>query len=125
MSTDPSFGAVQTARSAAETIRTLGHQLIRARVGVADVYDILGELGLLTARMPHLLARLQAAFTLAADSGGLVAIDDAGRRHDPTTALVAIGDHLTAAGQAALTLTAALDAAHEHAARLADPGPPH
>lgn len=113
---------VQLARAAADTVRVLGHHLTSESVGVEDVYDLLGALALLTTRVPHLLGRVDAALTLAADTGHLVTIDDAGRRHDPTLTLTAIGAHLTAATTAAHALTTALDAAHEHTAHLACPG---
>lgn len=119
---DPGRDPVQLARAAAEAIRRLGHHLTGESVGVEDVYDLLGELALLTSRVPHLLGRVDTALTLAADTGTLVTIDEAGRRHDPTLTLTAIGAHLAAAATAAHALTTALDAAHEHTAHLAHPG---
>lgn len=113
---------LQLARAAADTIRLLGHYLTSNALDVEEVYDLLGELTLLTCRVPHLLARVDAALTLAADAGDLVTVDEAGRRHDPTLTLTAIGAHLTAAATAAHALTTALDAAHEHTAHLAHPG---
>lgn len=113
---------LQLARAAADTLRVLGHHLTSRILDVEDVYDLLGELALLTCRVPHLLGCVDAALTLAADTGHLVTIDDAGRRQDPTLALTAIGAHLTAATTAAHALTTALDAAHEHTAHLAHPG---
>jgi|APMI01.1.fsa_nt_gi hypothetical protein len=113
---------VQLARAAADTVRVLGHHLTSESVGVEEVYDLLGELALLTCRVPHILARVDAALTTAADTGTLVTIDDAGRRHDPTLTLTAIGAHLAAATTTANALSIALDAAHEHTAHLARPG---
>jgi hypothetical protein len=113
---------VQLARAAAEAVRVLGHHLTSRVVGVEEVYDLLGELALLTSRVPHLLARVDAALTTTADTPGLVTIDDAGRRHDPTSTLTGISAHLAAATTAAHALSVALDAAHEHTAHLAHPG---
>ncbi len=121
-STSTSSDAVTVAQTVADTLRVLGHHLASNVLDIEEVYDLLGELALLTSRVPHLLGRVDAALTLAADTGTLVTVDDAGRRHDPTLALTAIGAHLAAATTAAHALTTALDAAHEHTAHLARPG---
>ena len=113
---------LQLARAAADTLRVLGHHLASNALDVEEVYDLLGELALLTSRVPHLLGRVDTALTLAADTGTLVTVDEAGRRHDPTLTLIAVGAHLAAAAAAAHALTTALDAAHEHTAHLARPG---
>ena len=72
------------------------------------MYDLLGELALLTSRVPHLLGRVDTALAAAADTGHLVTINDAGRRHDPTLTLTAIGAHLAAATTAAHHLSVRL-----------------
>ncbi len=119
MSTDPARDPVQYARAAAEAIRTLGHHLAGERLDVGQVYDLLGELALLTSRIPQILTAVEASLTTAVDAGSLVAVDETGQRHDPTSTRTAISAHLATTGDAARALTDALDDAHEHTAHLA------
>jgi len=118
---DPAPGPVATARAVAEALRVLAHQLTREQIEPDQVYDVLGGLALAASRLPHLLTLIDATLTVATDGGVLLVIDNAGGRHDPTLLLVEMGADLTAASDAARTLTTSLDAAHEHAAILARP----
>lgn len=109
---------------AADAVRDLNHHLAThhdadSGSGLAEVYEVLADLTALTSRLPQALSTVNAHLRHLAAGDGVVAVDEHGNRHDPALVLAATGQALTLAAQAAHTLTAALDHAHEHVATLA------
>jgi hypothetical protein len=80
--------------------------------GPADVYDALGGLELLAARLPQALTQLQ-RFLADEHAAGRVLIVDGPHAGDPATFLIATAGHIEQATAAAGSLQVALACAHE------------
>ena len=102
------------AETAAEAIRALNHATLPGTnelTGPADVYDTLGALATLTARLPQALAQLQAFLDSETDAGR-VAIVDGEHVGDPAAAAATAGHWTDTATAAARALQHALEQAH-------------
>lgn len=106
----------EIASQAAEAIRALNH--LAAGGGELtspdEVRDIIASLGLMGQGLPQLCEQL-ARFLVAQDEDGQVAHDSG---QDPGLSVTEVIEALTAAGQAADMMTAALDEAHNASAEL-------
>ncbi len=108
----------EAAGRAAEAVRALNHQ---TRPGptqdgtgldVVDVYDVLAELALMSARLPQLLRQLEDLLDRLVEDGQVVIVDgpNAG---DPVAAGAVAGHWLAAAATAAAELAHRVDSAQQ------------
>jgi hypothetical protein len=106
----------EIAIQAAEAIRALNHLVADGGelTSPGEVRDIIASLELMGHGLPQLCEHL-ARFLVAHNEDGQVA-HDAG--HDPGHSVTEVIETLTAAGQAADMMTAALDEAHRASAEL-------
>lgn len=103
-----------SAETAAEAIRALNHATLpgtSALTGPADVYDVLGELATLAARLPQALSQLQ-SFLDAETDAGRVRIVDGQHVGDPAAAAATVGHWTDTATAATQALQHALEQAH-------------
>ena len=118
--------AARCADTAAEAVRALNHATLPAAgtlTGPADLYDVVGALASLTARLPQALSQLQ-AFLAGEHAAGRVRVVDGPHTGDPAAALVDIDRWLTRAATAADTLRHALEPAHAALSCTAGPNQP-
>lgn len=102
------------AEAAAEAVRALNHATLFAGnelTGPADVYDTLGSLAMLAARLPQALSQLQ-AFLDAETDAGRVQVVDGEHAGDPAAAAATAGHWTDTASAAAQVLQHALEQAH-------------
>ncbi len=107
--------AARQADVAAEAVRALNHATQpwgEGLTGTADVYDVLGSLELLAARLPQALSQLQRHLALEHDAGR-VRIVDGPHTGDSAAAVTATACQLEQAAGAAGSLREALEAARE------------
>ena len=115
MTGEPARQAAWHAEAAAEAVRALNHATQPwgdGLTGPADVYDVLGSLELLTARLPQALSQLQAYLTRE-HTAGRVRIIDGEHAGDPAAAVAATACQLEQATRAAGSLREALEHARE------------
>ena len=102
------------AEAGAEAVRALNHatrSCADGLVGPADVYDVLGSLATLAARLPQALAQLQAFLDSETDAGR-VRVVDGEHVGDPAAAAATCGHWTDTATAAAQALQHALEQAH-------------
>ena len=102
------------AEATAEAVRALNHATLPDAYGLAgpaDVYDTLGHLATLAARLPQALAQLQAFLDSETDAGR-VRIVDGEHVGDAAAAAATVGHWTDTATTAALALGHALEQAH-------------
>jgi hypothetical protein len=106
--------AGRCADTAAEAVRALNHATVFADGGLTgpgDVYDVLGSLATLAARLPQALSQLQ-AFLTREHTAGRVQIVDGQHVGDPAAAIADVDRWLTCATGSADLLREALEHAH-------------
>jgi hypothetical protein len=106
--------AARCADTAAEAVRALNHATVftdGGLTGPGDVYDVLGSLATLAARLPQALSQLQ-AFLTREHTAGRVQILDGQHTGDPAAAIADVARWLTCAAGSADTLREALEQAH-------------
>ena len=106
--------AARCADTAAEAIRALNHATVftdGGLTGPADVYDVLGSLAMLAARLPQALSQLQ-TFLTREQTAGRVQIVDGPHTGDPAAAVADVTRWLTCAAGSADALHQALARAH-------------
>ena len=106
--------AARCADTAAEAVRALNHATVftdGGLTGPADVYDVLGSLAILAARLPQALAQLQ-TYLAREQTAGRVQLVDGPHTGDPAAALADVERWLTCAAGGADTLHQALEQAH-------------
>jgi hypothetical protein len=106
--------AARCADTAAEAVRALNHATVftdGGLTGPADVYDVLGSLAMLAARLPQALSQLQ-TFLAREQTAGRVQVVDGPHAGDPASALVDVERWLTCAAGSADALHQALEQAH-------------
>lgn len=107
--------AARCADTAAEAVRALNHATVFTDggrlTGPANVYDVLGSLATLAARLPQALSQLQ-AFLTREHTAGRVQIVDGQHVGDPAAAVADVDRWLTCAAGSADTLREALEHAH-------------
>ena len=120
MTADPTV--LDLADRAAQAVRDLNHRTRHADAftGPAQLYRLVGDLGLLVGGLPQLLGQLE---------GWLHAEHDAGRvrsdnHADPGPTVSDAADYLTEAGDAARDVASLLNGAHQHLAHLGSLSPP-
>ncbi len=120
MTADPTV--LDLADRAAQAVRDLNHRTRHADAftGPAQLYRLVGDLGLLVGGLPQLLGQLE---------GWLHAEHDAGRvrsdnHADPGPAVSDAADDLAEAGDAARDVASLLNGAHQHLAQLGSLAPP-
>lgn len=102
------------AETATEAVRALNHATLPGTnelTGPADVYDTLGALAILAARLPQALAQLQ-AFLDAQTDAGQIAVIDGEHAGDPAAAAATVGHWTDTATAATQALQHALEQAH-------------
>lgn len=102
------------AEAAAEAVRSLNHATLPGAgelTGPAVVYDTLGSLTILAARLPQALSQLQAFLDSETDAGR-VRVVDGEHAGDPAAAAATCGHWTDAARAAAHALQHALEQAH-------------
>jgi hypothetical protein len=106
----------EIAGQAAEAIRALNHLALGGGelTSPGEVRDIIASLGLMGQGLPQLCEQL-ARFLVAQDEDGQIAH---GSGEDPGVSVTEVIEALTAAGQAADMMTAALEEAHTASAEL-------
>lgn len=115
--------AVGYADTAAEAIRALNYATLPAAgtlSGPADVYDVVGALATLTARLPQALSQLQ-RFLDGEHTAGRVRITGGPHSGDPAAALVDIQRWLSCSSSRADALRQALEQAHAALSSAAGP----
>ena len=120
MTADPTV--LDLADRAAQAVRDLNHRTRHADAftGPAQLYRLVGDLGLLVGGLPQLLGQLE---------GWLHAEHDAGRvrsdnHADPGPAVSDAADDLAEAGDAARDVASLLNGAHQQLAHLGSLAPP-
>jgi len=106
--------AARCADTAAEAVRALNHATVftdGGLTGPSDVYDVLGSLALLAARLPQALSQLQ-TYLAREQTAGRVQLVDGPRTGDPAAAIADVDQWLTCAAGSADTLHQALEHAH-------------
>ena len=106
--------AVRCADTAAEAVRALNHATVFTEGGLsgpADVYDVLGSLAMLAARLPQALSQLQ-TFLAREQTAGRVQLVDGPHTGDPAAAVADVARWLTCAAGSADQLQQALEQAH-------------
>ena len=118
MTSQPAAPALVHAEAAASAIRALNHATRPGLgwcddglTGPADVYDVVGALATLAARLPQALTQLQAWLDTETDAGR-VAVVDGEHAGDPAALTATVGYWTDTAASAARALTHALDHAH-------------
>lgn len=104
----------QHAEAAAEAVRALNHATLPCTsplAGPADIYDTLGSLATLAARLPQALSQLQAFLDTETDAGR-VRVVDGEHAGDPAAAAATCGHWTDTASAAAHALQHALEQAH-------------
>jgi hypothetical protein len=120
MAADPTV--LDLANRAAHAVRDLNHRTRHADAftGPAQLYRLVGDLGLLVGGLPQLLGQLE---------GWLHAEHDAGRvrsdnHADPGPTVSDAADDLAEAGDAARDVASLFNGAHQHLAHLGSLAPP-
>lgn len=106
--------AGRCADTAAEAVRALNHTTMSTDSGLsgpADVYDVLGSLAMLAARLPQALSQLH-AFLARELAAGRVQLVDGPHTGDPAAAVADVARQLTCATGNANQLHQALEQAH-------------
>lgn len=110
----------QLAEQAAQAVRTLNH-LTRPHTGAlahpADVGDLVATLSCLTGRLPQLLHQLN-QWLVSQQQAGHLRVDTSSPLPGPAAAVHAVTGQLTQAALNTQQASDALDAAHQHLARL-------
>ena len=104
---------LEEACSAAEAVRALNHQTrSRTVLDVADIYQLLAELSLMSGRLPQLFRQLEDLVDELVEAGDVVIVDgpNAG---DPAAVGAIAGHWLAAASGAADELARRVDAAQQ------------
>ena len=104
----------EAAGMAAEAVRSLNHAT-RPRaieLDVTDVYDVLAELGLLTARLPQALRQLEDLLDRLVEHDQVVIVDG-DHRGDPVAVAAITGHWLAAAAGTANELAHRVDQAQQ------------
>ena len=114
MTADPTV--LDLADRAAQAVRDLNHRTRHADAftGPAQLYRLVGDLALLVAGLPQLLAQLEGWLQNEHDAGSVRSDSHA----DPGPAVSAAADDLAEAGDAARDVARALNGAHQHLAHL-------
>ena len=115
MTSEAARQAALHAEAAAEAIRAVSHATQpwgESLTGPADVYDVLGSLELLAARLPQALSQLQ-RYLVREQEAGRVRIVDGEHAGDPAAAVTATTCRLEQATAAAGSLREALEHARE------------
>lgn len=109
---------LEAARSAADAIRFLNHTIrpglaVEGQIDVTNLYDLLGELALLTSRLPQLLRQVEDLLDDLTDHHQvrIVAGDHEG---DPVAIAAITGHWLAASAGAAHKLAYRVDQAHQN-----------
>lgn len=104
----------EAAQNAAEAIRALNHATRSGTVelDVVDVYDVLAELALMSARLPQALRQLEDVLDQLVDDGQ-VGIVDGPNAGDPVAAAAITGHWLAASAGAATKLSHHVDQAQQ------------
>lgn len=104
---------LEEASNAAEAVRALNHQTrSAAALDVADVYQLLAELSLLTGRLPQLFRQLEQLVDALIEADE-VRIVDGPNADDPAAAGAICGHWLAAASGAAVELAHRVDQAQQ------------
>lgn len=104
---------LEEASSAAESVRALNHQTMRgAALDVADVYQLLAELSLLTGRLPQLFRQLEDLVDDLVEAGEMTIVDGP-NVGDPAAVGAICGHWLAAASGAAHELAGRVDHAQQ------------
>ena len=102
------------AEAAAEAVRSLNHATLPCAgelTGPADVYDTLGALAVLAARLPQAMSQLQTFLDSETDAGRVQVVDGE-HAGDPAAAAATCGHWTDTATAAAQALQHALEQAH-------------
>lgn len=104
----------EAAQSAAEAIRALNHATRSGAVelDITDVYDVLAELALMSARLPQALRQLEDLLDRLVE-GDQVLVVDGTHRGDPVAVAAITGHWLAAAAGAAAELAHRVDQAQQ------------
>lgn len=110
----------EASQSAAEAIRTLNHQTRpgAAALDATNLYDLLGELALMTGRLPQLLHQLENLLDQLVEHHQVVIVDGP-NVGDPAAVAAICGHWLAASAGSAHELAHRLDQAHQVLAHAA------
>lgn len=118
----------EAAQQAAAAIRFLNHQTLPGvaqddgGLDVVEVYDLLGELALMSSRLPQLLCQIEAMVDDLVEAGQVMIVDGP-QVGDPVAAAAIAGHWLAASAGAAHELADRLDQAQQALAWGARPDP--
>lgn len=120
MTADPTV--LDLADRAAQAVRDLNHRTRHADAftGPAQLYRLVGDLGLLVAGLPQLLGQLEGWLHTEHDAGRVRSDTHA----DPGPTVSDAADYLTEAGDAARDVASLSNGAHQHLAHLGSLSPP-
>lgn len=104
----------ETAERAAEAVRSLNHLTLpgAAEVDVTDVYDVLADLALMSARLPQALRQLEDLLDRLVENDQVLVVDGT-HAGDPVAVAAITGHWLAAAAGTAAELAHRVDQAQQ------------